>query len=70
MIQCVAIAGDNFVVMAGDTRLTDGSYAIESRFVPTVRELNDRVLISGGGCEADSITFTRRLFQQMEVAPS
>jgi Proteasome subunit len=67
MIDCSAIAGYNYVVMAGDTRLTDGSDAIESRFVPTVRKLDDRVLVSGGGCQADSITFTRRLAQQMEV---
>lgn len=47
-----AIAGDDFVVFATETRLAAG-YQILSRNVPKIHKLTDLCYIGAGGCYTD-----------------
>ena len=46
----VAVAGDDFVVVASDSRLTDGRYGILSRNCSKVFKLTDTTLLAACGC--------------------
>jgi len=55
----VAIAGENYAIVASDTRLTDGGYGILSRNVPKLFNLTDHIVLGATGCWADVLTLTR-----------
>ena len=56
----VAIAGKDYVVLGGDTRLTQG-YEILSRNVSRVHELTQKCVFGSGGCWTDMVTLNRLL---------
>jgi len=56
--------------MAGDTRLTDGSYGINTRYAPKVWDIGDRVILAGNGFQADADTLAKRIAQRIEVSLS
>jgi len=55
----VAIAGDDFAIVASDTRLTDGGYGILSRSQPKLFNLTGNICLAATGCWADVLTLTR-----------
>ncbi|KAG0309049.1 Proteasome subunit beta type-1 [Dissophora globulifera] len=61
----LSIAGEDFCVVAADTRQSEG-YSINSRYVPKSVKLSDKTVISMGGCYADCLTLTKRIQQSME----
>lgn len=63
----VAIAGENYVVIAADTRLTQG-YEILSRNVCRLHPLTSRCVLGNAGCWTDMCTLNRLL--DMEVKES
>ena len=56
----VAIAGKDYVVLGGDTRLTQG-YEILSRNVSRVHVLTQKCVLGSGGCWTDMVTLNRLL---------
>jgi len=66
--DCIAaIAGDDFVVIAGDTRLTDGQYGINTRYAPKVWDVGDNIVLTANGYMADADTLAKRIAQKIEV---
>lgn len=63
----LAIAGDDFAVIAGDTRLTDGQYGINTRYAPKVWDVGDNIVITANGYSADGDTLVKRIAQKIEV---
>ncbi|KAK9454981.1 nucleophile aminohydrolase [Dipodascopsis uninucleata] len=63
----LAIAGEDFAVLAGDTRHTTG-YSINSRFQPKIHTLpcDSPMVISANGFSADGETLVRRLGQRVQ----
>ncbi|KAI9209869.1 nucleophile aminohydrolase [Polychytrium aggregatum] len=61
----LGIAGEDFVVLAGDTRNSEG-YSINTRFSPKVHALSNQSVLAIGGMQADSIALLKRLGQQLE----
>jgi len=55
----VAVAGEDFVVVASDTRLTDGGYGILSRNIPKMFTLTDESVLAACGCWGDVLTLTK-----------
>lgn len=62
----MGIAGENFSILAGDTRSTAG-YNINSRYVPKVFDIGDGLVIAVNGFAADGEALVRRLRQRIEV---
>jgi 20S proteasome subunit beta 6 len=48
----LAIAGENFAVVAGDTRMSTG-YAIHTRYAPKTFQLTNKAVIATSGMQAD-----------------
>ncbi|GAO50621.1 hypothetical protein G7K_4745-t1 [Saitoella complicata NRRL Y-17804] len=63
----LAIAGDDFAVIAGDTRSTSG-YNINTRYQPKVFEVGDNIVVGANGFAADGETLVRRIAQRIEVS--
>ncbi|ODQ51760.1 N-terminal nucleophile aminohydrolase [Saitoella complicata NRRL Y-17804] len=61
----LAIAGDDFAVIAGDTRSTSG-YNINTRYQPKVFEVGDNIVVGANGFAADGETLVRRIAQRIE----
>lgn len=61
----IGIAGDDFVVLAGDTRHSTG-YSINTRYRPQVHELGDNMIASASGFSADSDALIKRLKTRIE----
>jgi len=68
-VLMVAIAGEDFAVIAGDTRLTDGQYGINTRYAPKVWDVGDNIVITANGYSADGDTLVKRISQKIEVPP-
>jgi 20S proteasome subunit beta 6 len=62
----VAIAGDDFAVIASDTRLSSG-YSILSRTQTKLFPLTGRTVLGSTGCWADILTFTRLVEARMKI---
>jgi len=62
----VAIAGDDFSVIASDTRLTQG-YGILTRDQTKLFKLSGSTVLGASGCWCDCQTFNRRLQIQMKM---
>jgi len=55
----VAIAGEDFAVIASDTRLSGHGYAILSRDQPKLFKLSDKTVLGSTGCWCDILTFCK-----------
>ncbi|KAH3686869.1 hypothetical protein WICPIJ_002153 [Wickerhamomyces pijperi] len=61
----LGIAGEDFAVLAGDTRHTVG-YSINSRYEPKVFSAGDNILISANGFSADGDSLIARFKNQLK----
>ncbi|KAH6564896.1 hypothetical protein BASA50_010444 [Batrachochytrium salamandrivorans] len=61
----LAVAGDDFCVIAGDTRQSEG-YSINTRYAPKVHGLQNGAVLATGGMFADCQTLTKRIQQRLE----
>ncbi|RKO89514.1 nucleophile aminohydrolase [Blyttiomyces helicus] len=61
----LAVAGEDFCVIAGDTRQSEG-YHINSRYAPKVYQLSNGAVLATGGMYADGLTLVKRLEQRLE----
>ena len=61
----LAIAGDDFVVIASDTRLSAG-YSILTRNCETSTKLTNQAVIATGGCRTDVISLHKLLSIRMQ----
>ena len=55
----VAIAGEDFCVIASDTRLSGHGYAILSREQPKLFKLSETTILGSTGCWCDILTFCK-----------
>ena len=55
----VAIAGEDFCVIASDTRLSGHGYAILSREQPKLFKLSETTILGSTGCRCDILTFCK-----------
>ncbi|XP_037068310.1 LOW QUALITY PROTEIN: proteasome subunit beta type-1-B-like [Pollicipes pollicipes] len=62
----VAIAGDDFVVVASDTRLSSG-YSIYTREQKKTFKLSDSTILGSTGCWCDVLTMTKVLEARMQM---
>ncbi|KAF9651357.1 proteasome subunit [Thelephora ganbajun] len=61
----LAIAGQDFSVIAGDTRQSEG-YSIQTRYAPKVFRLTDRAVLAVNGFAADGNMFVKKVKQRLE----
>lgn len=62
----VAIAGDDFVVIAADTRLSSG-YSIHSRKQNKLFELSSKTVLGSTGCWCDTLALTSLVKARMQM---
>lgn len=62
----VAIAGDDYVVIGGDTRLSSG-FSIYTRNQNKLFRLNETTILGCSGCWCDTLTLTRILAARMQM---
>ncbi|KAK2712022.1 hypothetical protein QYM36_010899 [Artemia franciscana] len=62
----VAIAGEDFVVIASDTRLSEG-YSILTRHQSKLFKLSDGTILGSTGCWADVLTLTKNIEARMKI---
>ncbi|KRY71993.1 Proteasome subunit beta type-1-B [Trichinella pseudospiralis] len=58
---CAGIAGKDFVILSGDTRLSASSMVVMSRTAPKVYRLTPKVYITGTGFQGDMIQLVKVL---------
>jgi len=63
----VAVAGQDYALIASDTRLTDGGYGILSRTTPKLFQLTDNMVLGATGCWADVLTLTRLVSARIQM---
>lgn len=56
----LAVAGSNFCIVAGDTRMSDG-YTILSRTQPKIYQLTSKTVLTSAGMQADASTLQKVL---------
>lgn len=61
----LAIAGDDFVVIACDTRLSEG-YNILTRDVSRAAQLTPHCILAAGGCHTDVVTLEKVIGMRVE----
>jgi len=61
----LAIAGEDFAVVAGDTRQSEG-YSIQTRYAPKVFRLTDKAVLAVNGFAADGNMFVKKVKQRLE----
>lgn len=62
----VAIAGDDYSIIAADTRLSTG-YSIYTRKQKKLFKLSDNTVLGCAGCWCDVLTLSRVLAARMQV---
>lgn len=62
----VAIAGDDFAIIAAETRLSAG-FSIYTRNQEKLFKLSDTTILGSTGCWCDTLTLTRILAARMQV---
>ncbi|KAI3405522.2 PRE7 [Candida oxycetoniae] len=58
----LGIAGEDFAVLAGDTRQVEG-YSIQSRYEPRVHNVGDNILMTANGFAADGVALVDKFRQ-------
>jgi len=61
----LAIAGQDFTVIAGDTRQSEG-YNIQTRYAPKVFRLTDKAVLAVNGFAADGNMFVQKVQRRLE----
>ncbi|KAG7666058.1 PRE7 [[Candida] subhashii] len=61
----IGIAGEDFAVLAGDTRQVEG-YSIQSRYEPKIFNVGDDILMTANGFAADGVALIDRFRQQLK----
>ncbi|EED90058.1 26S proteasome subunit beta type 1-like protein, partial [Thalassiosira pseudonana CCMP1335] len=61
-----AVAGKDYVIIASDTRLTDGGYGINSRRNIQLQQTNLPVMIGSAGCASDCESLKRRVRLELD----
>ncbi len=61
----IAIAGKDFVVVGGDTRLSDGGYSIHSRNSTKIHQLTDFCVLSSSGQQSERCALWKALDYQV-----
>jgi len=62
----IAVAGKDFCVIAGDTRMSEG-YSITSRNVSKVIQLTNKCVLASSGMQADIATLHKQLLIRLEM---
>ncbi len=62
-----AVCGEDFALVASDTRLTDGGYGILSRTQPRLFTLTDEMCLAATGCWADVVTLTKQMKARIQM---
>lgn len=62
----VAIAGENYAIIAADTRLSSG-FSIYTREQSKLFQLSDKTILGCSGCWCDTLTLTRVLEARMQM---
>jgi len=62
----VAIAGDDFAVIASDTRLSEG-FNIHSRNLPKTYKLSDTTILGANGFHGDVLTLTKNIKTRLQM---
>lgn len=62
----VAIGGDNYLLIASDTRLSTG-YSIYTRNQSKLFKVSNKSIVGSSGCWCDSLTLTRLMNARMQV---
>jgi 20S proteasome subunit beta 6 len=62
----IAVAGEDFAVIASDTRLSEG-YSILSRNCPHLNQLKSNCVVGSVGFHGDSLTFTKMLDAKLKM---
>jgi len=57
---CLAVAGDDFCIVAADSRLSTG-YSIMSRTTSKISQLTNKCCIASSGCNSDQVTLHKLL---------
>jgi len=60
----LAVAGEDFALVCGDTRMSDG-YTILSREQPKIKQLTNHCVLSSAGMQADAVTLHKLLFARI-----
>jgi 20S proteasome subunit beta 6 len=55
------------VIIASDTRLTNGGYGIMSRNQSKLFQLSDKIVLGATGCWADVLTLTKMIEARIQV---
>lgn len=63
----VAVCGEDFALVASDTRLTDGGYGILSRNQPKLFNLTGSMVLAATGCWADVLTLTKQMEARIQM---
>eukprot|EP00833_Pecoramyces_ruminatium_P013543 jgi/Orpsp1_1/1187575/evm.model.d7180000058719.1 len=61
----MALAGEDFCIVAADTRQSDG-YHINCRYAPKAHQLSEKTVIGTSGFYADGINLVKKIKQRME----
>jgi 20S proteasome subunit beta 6 len=62
----MAVAGSDYVVVAGDTRLSTG-YSIHTRYAPKIVQLTDKCVLATSGMQADIKTLHKLLQARVKI---
>jgi 20S proteasome subunit beta 6 len=63
----VGVAGEDFAVIASDTRLSGNGYNILTRDQPKLFQLSSETVLGSTGCWCDVLTFTRLAEVRMKI---
>jgi len=63
---CVAVAGDDYCVLAADTRMSEG-YSILTRDSPKCVKLTDKTVLGSAGQQAERATLHKTLQERLRV---
>lgn len=61
----MAISGDDYALLAADTRHLTG-FTINSRYSPKVYDIGDNLLLGAAGCDGDAKAVVKRVRQRIE----
>ncbi len=62
----LAIAGEDFCLIAADTRQSEG-YNINTRYAPKTYKLTDKAVLATSGFHADGLAMAKQITAQLQV---